>query len=522
MDIEIHNKQNHKANIPKTCWNIKSLDNNKDAPFNSIIVPTSDNRQNSPDFPSLKEASSKLNKKNESKTKVTPPFLKNQSRKSLSHDIQILQINNLHIDYQEYCSPIKKEFKLSIKTPIEPYNKEERDGDLNKALVPYSPFANYQSMFLPPPYSQLYQYWWKIPKCGFELINGNYSNDPNEQLKRLTNIINDKDTSLINNYSKEEIQNTVNMIKTLNLKMFDMTQNNYDASLYVNYRTLSKIKIKDINPPNTTNRGRRKSKLVKLESVIIKNEQKDENTQIIHLEDIFKVFQGIKVTNGPSGKYTLLMHLLFFLTPRELCLMTRVCKSWRKELLDSKYSTDLWWNIWMNHVWIGKAQKEKVDYDKYLEHSRSYNELSSLANSSRESLNTSMSSLYLNNEGISTIDLSKMNKKLKYPWYRIITRAERKRGTKVWFEKAVEEYRKTEVRGLEIISNSSSDEESSSESDEDSPKYQRPASRGKLTAEEKNESRSQYKLMGSKPKHKRPWTREKGLSKEWLLNNDSF
>jgi len=55
-----------------------------------------------------------------------------------------------------------------------------------------------------------------------------------------------------------------------------------------------------------------------------------------------------------------------------------------------------------------------------------------------------------------------------------------------------------------------------------SPKYQRPASRGKLTAEEKNESRSQYKLMGSKPKHKKPWTREKGLSKEWLLNDDSF
>jgi len=255
MDIEIHNKQNHKANIPKTCWNIKSLDNNKDAPFNSIIVPTSDNRQNSPDFPSLKEASSKLNKKSESKTKVTPPFLKNQSRKSLSNDIQVLQINNLHIDYQEYCSPIKKEFKLSIKTPIEPNIKEERDGDLNKALVPYSPFANYQSMFLPPPYSQLYQYWWKIPKCGSELINGKNSNDSNEQLKQLTNIINDKDVSSTINYSEEEIQNTMNMVNTLNLKMFDMTQINYDASLYVNYRTLSKIKIKDINPPNTTNRG---------------------------------------------------------------------------------------------------------------------------------------------------------------------------------------------------------------------------------------------------------------------------
>jgi len=214
-------------------------------------------------------------------------------------------------------------------------------------------------------------------------------------------------------------------------------------------------------------KGRRKSKLVKLESVILKNEPKDENTQFIQLEDIFKVFQGIKVTNGPNGKYTLLMHLLFFLTPRELCLMTRVCKSWKKELLDSKYSTDLWWNIWMNHVWIGKAQKEKVNYDKYLEHSRSYNELSSMAISSRESLNTSMSSLYLNNEGNSILDMSKINKKLKYPWYHTITRAERKRGTKVWFEKAVEEYRKTEVRGLEIISNSSSDEEISSESDED-------------------------------------------------------
>jgi len=517
MDVEIHNKLNNKDDIPKTCWNIKkNLDANKDISYNSVIVPTSDNRQNNTsEFPSLQEASSKLNKKSESKTKITPPFLKNQSRKSLSlsNNIQILQINNLHIDYQEYCSPIKKEFKFSNKTPIESNNKEERDGDLNKALVPYSPYANYHCMFMSPPHSQLYQYWWKIPKRGSELINGK-NNDINEQLKHMNNLLNDRDESSSNDYNEEEMQSTMNVIKTLNLKMFDMTQNNYDASLYANYKTISKIKIKDINPPRN---GRRKSKLVKLESVIIKNESG--NSQIIHLEDIFKTFQGIKVTNGPSGKYTLLMHLLLLLTPRELCLMTRVCKSWRKELLDSKYSTDLWWNIWMNHIWVGKAQKEKVNYDKYLEHSRSFYELSTLVISSRESLTTSASSLYLNNNE-SSLEISKSNKKVKFPWYHTITRAERKRGTKVWFENAIEEYRKTEVRGLEFISNSSGDEESSSESEEESPKYQRPVGRGKLTAEEKNESRSQYKLMGSKPKHKKPWTREKGFSKEWMMNDD--
>jgi len=162
------------------------------------------------------------------------------------------------------------------------------------------------------------------------------------------------------------------------------------------------------------------------------------------------------------------MHLLFLLTPRELCLMTRVCKSWRNELLNSKYSVDLWWNIWMNHVWAGKAQKEKVDYDKYLEHSKSYNDLSNMSMlSSRDSLTSSMSSLSLSNFGSSSsLELSKASKKLMYPWYHTITRAERKRGTKVWFERAVEEYRKTEVRGLELISYSSS-EESSSESDEE-------------------------------------------------------
>jgi len=26
--------------------------------------------------------------------------------------------------------------------------------------------------------------------------------------------------------------------------------------------------------------------------------------------------------------------------------------------------------------------------------------------------------------------------------------------------------------------------------------------------------------MGSKPKTKKPWTREKGISKEWLFHND--
>jgi len=40
---------------------------------------------------------------------------------------------------------------------------------------------------MPPPYSQLYKYWWKIPKCGSELINGKYSNDLGEQLKHMAN-----------------------------------------------------------------------------------------------------------------------------------------------------------------------------------------------------------------------------------------------------------------------------------------------------------------------------------------------
>lgn len=193
-----------------------------------------------------------------------------------------------------------------------------------------------------------------------------------------------------------------------------------------------------------------------------------EKNEIRYLDDIFKSFQGIKVTNGPSSKYTILLHILFYLTPRELCLMTRVCKSWKKELINSKYSVDLWWNIWMNIVWVGKAQKEKEDYDKYLERSKSLNELNLSVSSSRESL-TSLSSVSLSNFGSSSSLDVKISKKLMFPWYHTITRAERKRGTKVWIEKAVEEYRKTEVRGFEVLSNSSSSDEesSSSESDDD-------------------------------------------------------
>jgi len=518
--MDINNQSNINHEIPKTCWNIKKFNNN-DSSINSVIVPTTDNRQNSTDFPSLKEASSKLNKRNEKKNKkkVVPPLLRNKNKKALITDVKVLKINNLNLNYQEYCSPIKKEFNYNKLFTDTTKSNNEKKEDLNKALVPYSPYGNYHSMFMPPPYLSLYQYWWKIPRCGFDIMNGEYGDDCNEHLKKLIDIVQGKDASSSSNHNEQELQNMINIIKTLNLKFCDMSNSNYDTSLYANSYTISKIKIKDIPPPNTKNHIKRKSKLVKLESIIPKKEPEVIIDKIVHLEDIFKIFQGIKVTNGPSSKYTILMHLLFYLTPRELCLMSRVCKSWRKELLDSKFSVDLWWNIWMNIVWVGKAQKEKEGYDKYLERSKSLNELSSLS-SSRESL-TSLSSLSLSNLGSSNTNVgSKISKKLMFPWYHTITRAERKRGTKVWIEKAVEEYRKTEVRGIEIISNSSSDEENSSESDEDSPKYQRPEGRGKLTSEEKNESRAQYKIMGSKPKTKKPWSREKGISKEWLFNND--
>jgi len=513
MEIQSQKKDQTDINleIPKTCWNIKRL-NNKDS-ISSIIVPTTDNRQNNTDFPSLKEASSKLNKNNVKniKSKVKPPLLRKQSKKSLG-DIKVLQINNLHLNYQEYYSPVKKEFKFSKSfTDVENNNNEKIKEDLSKAIVPYSPYGNYYNVFTPPPFSLLYRYWWKIPRCGFDVINGENSNNSKSQLKELLNIINDKDILSNDDYDEQEYQNMLNILKTLNLKFCDMTQSNYDSSYDANKNKLCKIKIKDINPPSDKNQNKRKSKLVKLESIIPKNESEIEINKITHLDDIFKVFQGIKVTNGPSSKYTILMHILFYLTPRELCLMTRVCKVWRKELLNSKYSVELWWNIWMNIVWVGKAQKEKEDYDKYLERSRSIDELNISVSSSNESL-TLLSSL--SNFGSCSSLNTKISKKLMFPWYHSITRAERKRGTKVWVEKSIEEYRKTEVRAFEILSNpSSSDEESSSESDDDST-YRRPEGRGKLTSEEKNESRTQYKLMGSKPKTKRPWAREKGLSKE--------
>jgi len=255
MDIDKYTKE--KIDIPKPCWNIKSI-NNKDSSINSVIVPTTDDRQNSADFPSLKEASSKLNKMKASKnSKIAPPLLKKQSRKSISGDIQVLQINNLKIDYQEYCSPVKKEFKFNkIFSENDKKNNEKRDDNLNKVLVPYSPYANYHSMFMPPPYSSLYHYWWKIPKYGFDLINNNNSNDQSEQLKQLVNLINDKDISSNSNYSEQELQNMMNILKTLNIKIGDMTQNNYDATLYATSSTISKIKIKDINPPNSKNHGK--------------------------------------------------------------------------------------------------------------------------------------------------------------------------------------------------------------------------------------------------------------------------
>lgn len=257
MDIQSQKKDQNTTNleIPKTCWNIKRL-NNKDS-ISSIIVPTTDNRQNNTDFPSLKEASSKLNKNSvkKYKNKVRPPLNKKQSRKSLA-DIQVLQINNLHLNYQEYCSPVKKEFKFNKSyTDIGKNYNEKREEDLNKAVVPYSPYGNYHNVFAPPPLSSLYHYWWKIPRCGFDIINGENSNDNKSQLKKLINIINGKIVLSNDDYNEEEYQNILNILKTLNLKLCDMTQSNYDSSYYANRNKISKIKIKDIKSPNNKNHG---------------------------------------------------------------------------------------------------------------------------------------------------------------------------------------------------------------------------------------------------------------------------
>jgi len=51
---------------------------------------------------------------------------------------------------------------------------------------------------------------------------------------------------------------------------------------------------------------------------------------------------------GAPRSYTLIHHILYEFTPRELIQLERVNKNWNKVI---NSDTELWWNKWMSLVW---------------------------------------------------------------------------------------------------------------------------------------------------------------------------
>lgn len=240
---------------------------------------------------------------------------------------------------------------------------------------------------------------------------------------------------------------------------------------------------------------------------------------------------SVKLTGAPRT-YTILHHILLTeFSPRELATLERVSKKWNKVI---NSDTELWWNTWMELVWGTKnidstTTRPKVTENNlkeliFLQKSLSLTEYSSSSNNSSStelvddnssfcSSVTTLTELSTYESGLSgkrTDSVCTLNKSKK------LSRAERKRGPKVWKKLAIEEYRKQEVRN--VFKSSSNDVESDSDSDVTivENNQEKSNTKGKLTSEEKLEARSKYKMGKAKPKTKHTWRNESNISREWM------
>ena len=240
---------------------------------------------------------------------------------------------------------------------------------------------------------------------------------------------------------------------------------------------------------------------------------------------------------GAPRTYTLIHHILFEFTPRELAQLERVSKHWNKVI---NSDTELWWNKWMSLVWgqkniMGTSPAPRLSEANLkdlaiLQNTLTFSELnSSTLNFSDEtdanSDNISYSSSVVTLTDLSTSgefnyiakkanSVSSLNKSKK------ISRPEKKRGTKVWKKLTIEEYRKQEVRNVFV----------SPENDESDPddtiinqeKHTTSNVRGKLSTEEKDQARAMYKNNRAKPKTKNSWKSSSNISKEWMAFEDYY
>jgi len=246
---------------------------------------------------------------------------------------------------------------------------------------------------------------------------------------------------------------------------------------------------------------------------------------------------NVRVKGAPRN-YTIIHHILFEFTPRELASLERVSKSWNKAI---NSDTELWWNKWMALVWgqknitgttpTPKLSEANLKDLAILQNSLTFSELNSSStlaigsemdmdsdNMSYASSVVTLTDLSncgeLNYIGKKANSVSSLNKSKK------ISRAERKRGTKVWKKLTIDEYRKQEVRNVFVSPDN--DESDSDDTIINQEKYSTSNVRGKLSTEEKIQARAMYKSNRAKPKTKNSWKSSSNVSKEWMAFEDYY
>ncbi|ORX73407.1 hypothetical protein BCR32DRAFT_285682 [Anaeromyces robustus] len=245
---------------------------------------------------------------------------------------------------------------------------------------------------------------------------------------------------------------------------------------------------------------------------------------------------NVRIKGAPRS-YTIIHHILYEFTPRELVQLERVNKGWNK-LINS--DIELWWNKWHALVWgqkniMGSSPAPRLSEANLrdlalLQNSLTFSELNSSSTYGNLSDDAVSDNISYTSSVVTLTDLStsgelnsiakKANSVSSLNTSKKISRAEKKRGTKVWKKLTIEEYRKQEVRNVFVSPDN--DESDSDDTIINQEKHTTSNVRGKLTTEEKIQARAMYKNNRAKPKSKNSWKSSSNISKEWMAFEDYY
>ncbi|ORX44888.1 hypothetical protein BCR36DRAFT_585992 [Piromyces finnis] len=253
--------------------------------------------------------------------------------------------------------------------------------------------------------------------------------------------------------------------------------------------------------------------------------------------DPFEVL-NVRIKGAPRT-YTIIHHILYEFTPRELAKLERVSKSWNKFI---NSDTELWWNKWMTLVWgqkniVGASPAPKLSEANlkdlaHLQSQLTFSELNSSSTLNLSDTDAISDSMSYSSSVITLTDVStcgesnsiakKANSVCSLNTSKKISRSEKKRGTKVWKKLTIEEYRKQEVRNVFVTSDNEESDSDNTVINQDKTSSSTSNVRGKLTTEEKIQARAMYKSNRAKPKSKNSWRTSSNVSKEWMAFEDYY